>query len=126
MGPHIILNPHKYSTYISYPNILHVIRPSQILLIQAHKLPWAFSQILPIITHILSNLGFHKNTHHIRPQNYTISIKSPKGKIQKKFVATWHPKACCYMAILQNPLLHGTLTKPVATRHLKTRCYAAP
>ena len=43
------------------------------LLTQAYKLPWALSQILPIIAHILSNLGFHKNTHHIttkiRPQN---------------------------------------------------------
>ena len=34
------------------------------------------------ITHILSNLGFHKNTYHITtkigPQNYTISTKKPK------------------------------------------------
>ena len=31
------------------------------------------------ITHYSSyiiQLGFHKNTHHIEPQNYTISIKS--------------------------------------------------
>ena len=48
-----------------------------------HKLPWTLSQILSIISHILSNLGFHKNTHHIAtkigPQNYTISIRKPKS-----------------------------------------------
>ena len=46
-------------------------------LYKPHKLPWALSQILPIISYILSNLGFHKNTHHIAtkigPQNYAIS-----------------------------------------------------
>ena len=51
------------------------------LLTQAHKLPWALSQILPIVAHILSNLGFHKNTHHIttkiRSQNYIIPTQSP-------------------------------------------------
>ena len=60
----MLLDSHKYSLY------------------KPHKLPWALSQILHIISHILSNLGFHKNTHHIatkiEPQNYTISIKSPK------------------------------------------------
>ena len=56
---------------------------TNILYTQVHKLPWALSQILPIIAHILSNLGFHKNTHHttttIGPQNYIISTKSPKS-----------------------------------------------
>ena len=50
------------------------------LLTQAHKLPWALSQILPIIVHILPNLGFHKNIHHITtkigPQNYIIPTQS--------------------------------------------------
>ena len=80
--PHIILGPHKYFSHIIqifsmtlgshkfflykthinishiyYPNILLVIRPSQILLTQAHKLSWALSQILPIISHISSNLN---------------------------------------------------------------------
>ena len=39
------------------------------------------SQVLPIIAHILSNLGFHKNTYHITakigPQNYIIPTQSP-------------------------------------------------
>ena len=98
MSPYIILGPHKYFSHIIqiffmilgthqfflykyYPNILHVIRPSQMLLTQAHKLPWALSQILPIIAHILSNLDFHKNTHHITAkiglQNYIIPTQSP-------------------------------------------------
>ena len=106
MSPYIILGPHKYFSHfiqifsmilgshqfflykthinishIYYPNILYVIGPSQILLTQAHKLPWALSQILPIIAHILSNLGFYKNTHHITtkigPQNYIIATQSP-------------------------------------------------
>ena len=87
---------------------------------KAHKLPWADSQILPIITHILSNLGFHKNTHHIRPQNYTISIKSPKAftlwEKSKKPNKTLL-KTRCYIATLKNPLLHSTS---------KARCYMAP
>ena len=106
MSPYIILGPHKYFSHIIqiflmiwgthqfflykthinishiyYPNILHVIGPLQMLPTQAHKLPWALSQILPIIAHILSNLDFHKNTHHITakigPQNYIIPTQSP-------------------------------------------------
>ena len=84
MSPYIILGPHKYFSHIIqifsmifdshqfflykthmnishiYPNILHVIGPSQMLLTQAHKLSWALSQILPIIAHILSNWVFTK------------------------------------------------------------------
>ena len=102
MSPYIILGPHKYFSHIIqiffmilgshqfflykthinishiyYPNILHVIGPSQMLLTQAHKLPWALSQILSIIAHILSNLGFHKNTTKIGPQNYIFPTQSP-------------------------------------------------
>ena len=107
MSPHIILCPHKYFlhiiqifsmilgshqfflykthkniSHIYYPNILHVIGPSQILLTQAHKLPWALSQILPIISHISSNLKSPQiNTPHITtkigPQNYIIPTHSP-------------------------------------------------
>ena len=58
-----------------------LLGPLQMLFTQAHKLPWVLSQILPIIAHILSNLGFHKNTHHITtkigPQNYIIPTQSP-------------------------------------------------
>ena len=106
MSPYIILGSHKYFSHIIqvfsmilgshqfflskthinishiyYPNILHAIGPLQMLLTQAYKLPWALSQILPIIAHILSNLGFHKNTHHITtkigPQDYIILTQSP-------------------------------------------------
>ena len=106
MSSYIILGPHKYFSHIIqiffmilgahqfflykthinvshiyYPNILHVIGPSQMLLTQAHKLPWALSQILPNIAHMLSKLGSHKNTHHITtkigPQNYIFPTQSP-------------------------------------------------
>ena len=79
---HKLFWAHINIPYIYYPNILHVIGLSQIFHTQAHKLLWALSQILPIITHMLSNLSFHKNTkkhcYHIESQNYTIYIKSPK------------------------------------------------
>ena len=56
MSPHIILNHINIPIYIYiliyYPNI-----PSQILHTQAHKLSCALSQILSIISHILSNLN---------------------------------------------------------------------
>ena len=118
MSPYIILGPHKFFSHIIqvfsmilgshqfflskthinishiyYPNILHAIGPLQMLLTQAHKLPWALSQILPIIAHILSNLGFHKNTHHITTkigsQNLHYSHTKPNiirlmGKTQRK------------------------------------------
>ena len=67
-----------------------------------HKLPWVLSQILPIISHILSNLGFRKNTHHIAtkigPQNYAISTRNPKniylmGKSKKPNKT---PSKACY------------------------------
>ena len=51
---HYSKNPHGVSYY---PNILYAIGPSQILHTQAHKLPWALSQILPIISHISSKLN---------------------------------------------------------------------
>ena len=144
MSSYIILGPHKYFSHIIqilfmilgshqfflhkthinishiyYPN--HVIGPSQMLLTQAHKLPWALSQILPIIAHILSNLGFHKNTHHITTkigrQNYIILTQSPasfglwaKPKESPKFQKSHYDVANSkphYIAAL--------FTKPVAT-----------
>ena len=91
-----ISNPYLHThqiqnTQITPINTSHILlkyspchwAPTNILYTQAHKLPWALSQIFPIIAHILSNLGFHKNTHHTttknRPQNYIISTKSPKS-----------------------------------------------
>ena len=155
MSSYIILGPHKYFSHIIqilfmimvshqfylhkthinishiyYPN--HVIGPSQMLLTQAHKLPWALSQILPIIAHILSNLGFHKNTHHITTkigrQNYIILTQSPasfglwaKPKESPKFqkfhydvanskslTTMWLiPKPATMRHYLQSPLLHS-------------------
>ena len=46
----MLLDSHQYSLY------------------KPHKLPWALSQILPIISHILSNLGFHKNLTILLPK----------------------------------------------------------
>ena len=91
----LILLAHSQNTHMSLhiilkPTLIFPIYIAQIFSMllglhkyfihKAHKLPWADSQILPIITHILSKLGFHKNTHHIGPQNYTIFIKSPKAR----------------------------------------------
>ena len=132
MSPYIILGPHKYFSHIIqvfsmilgshqfflckthinishiyYPNILHAIGPSQMLLTQAHKLPWDLSQILPIIAHILSNLGFHKNTHHITtkigPQNYIILTQNPK-KAQNS-------KSPTMMWLIQNPTMMWLIPK---------------
>ena len=100
MSPYIILGPHKYFSHIIqifsmilgshqfflykthinishiyYLNILHVIGPSQMLLTQAHKLPWVLSQILPIIAHILSNLGFHKKYSSYYYQNWAAKLR---------------------------------------------------
>ena len=97
------------------------------LLTQAHKLPWALSQILPIIAHILSNLGFHKNTYHITtkigPQNYIIPTQSPtslslwaKPKESPKFQNSHYDVANSktrYDAAL--------FTKPVVTRQYFTK-----
>ena len=141
MSPHIVLNPHKYSLYIYYLNILHDIGPSQILHTQAHKIALGpLTNITHYSPHIIQ-LGFSQKyssyCYHIEPQNYIISIKSPKTlilwenpksptKTSIKPVATQHPKSRCYTILLQSPLLHSTL-KPVATRHLyKARCYTIP
>ena len=97
------------------------------LLTQAHKLPWALSQILPIIVHILSNLGFHKNTHHITtkigPQNYFIPTQSltsfglwAKPKESPKFQKSHYDVA--------NSKAHydaALFAKPIATRQYFTK-----
>ena len=71
-----------------FPTLLPNLDSHKYSLYKPHKLSWA---PLTHITHILSNLGFLKNTHHITtkigPQNYTISAKKaqkhlPYGKIQ--------------------------------------------
>ena len=73
-----------------YPNILHIIGPSQILHTQAHKLLWTLSQILPIISHISSNLN--------SPQNMLI-ISLPK--LGRKITLSPH-KAQHHLACGQN------------------------
>ena len=126
------MGPHKYFLHTSH--ILPKYSPY-------YYPTWALSQILPIIFHILSNLGSHSNTSHtttkIGPQKYTISTKNPKSftlwarsKIPTKLYLQspllhgtpkvhCYPsplKARCYMKFLQSPLLHGTLTKSITTR----------
>ena len=81
-------------------------------------MPWALSQILPIISYILSNLGFYKNTHHIAtkivPQNYAatkllyLHKKSPT-KTPLKPVTIRHSKAHYYTTLLKSPLLRGNI-----------------
>ena len=158
MNPYIILGPHKYFSHfiqifsmilgshqfflykthinishIYYPNILYVIGPSQILLTQAHKLPWALSQILPIIAHILSNLGFHKNTHHITtkigPQNYIITTQSPTSfglwakpkespKFQKSHYDVANSKSPTMMWLIRSPTTIWLIPKSSTTMWL--------
>ena len=77
----------KYS--ITPTNTSHILlkyspchwAPTNILYTQAHKLSWALSQILSIIAHILTNLGFHKICSSYYYQNwavnYTIPTQSP-------------------------------------------------
>ena len=102
------------------------------LLTQAHKLPWALSQILPIIVHILSNLGFHKNTHHItikiEPQNYIIPTQSltsfglwakPKEspKFQKSHYNVVNSKSHYDVANSKSPTPMWLIPKPAMMRH---------
>ena len=63
------------------------------LLTQVHKLSWALSQILPIITHMLSNLGSHKKYSSYYYQNWAAKLHYPHtnpniiwlvGKTQRK------------------------------------------
>ena len=100
----------------------------------------------PHIIHIGFSQKYSPYCYHIEPQNYTISIKSPKAltlwenpKAQQnplqssllyrtltKPVTTRHPKARCYTTLLQISLLHSTL-KPIATRYsYKARCCMTP
>ena len=85
---HKLFCTHINISHIYYPNILHVIGPSQILHTQSHKFPWALSQILPI----LSNLDF--------PQIILITLLPKLGyeitlspqKAQNHFTCGWSPK----------------------------------
>ena len=108
------MSPHKYFSHIIqiFSILLSNLGSHKYFPYKPHKLSWVLSQILSIISHILSNLIFHKNTYHITtkigPQNYTISTKRPKliylvGKTQK---SPTKPS--------KSPLLHDTS---------KTHCY---
>ena len=102
------------NTQITPTNTSHILlkyspchwAPTNILYTQAHKLPWALSQILPIIAHILSNLGFHKNTHRttttIGPQNYIISTKSSNSQKSHYDVANSKSHYDVAMWLIQN------------------------
>ena len=66
------------NTQITPTNTSHILlkyspchwASTNILYTQAHKLSQALSQILPIITHILSNLDFHKICSSYPHQNW--------------------------------------------------------
>ena len=149
---HKLFWAHINITHIYYQNTHHDIGFSQIFHAQAHKLPWVLSQILPIIGYILSNLGFHKNTHHIanilshkiinlykKPKSIYLVGKSKKpnktllqspllhGTLTKPIVTRHSYKACCYMALLQSPLLHGNIfTKSYKTQILIWHYFTKP
>ena len=135
LGSHqfFLYKTHINISHIYYPNILYVIGPSQIVLTQAHKLPWAFSQILPIIAHILSNLGFYKNTHHITtkigPQNYIIATQSPTSfglwakpkespKFQKSHYDVANSKSPTTMWLIRSPTTIWLIPKSPTTMWL--------
>ena len=111
------------NTQITPTNTSHILlkyspchwAPTNILYTQAHKLPWALSQILPIIAHILSNLGFHKNTHRttttIGPQNYIISTKSSNSQKSHYDVANSKSHYDVAMWLIQSPTMMWLIQK---------------
>ena len=118
-----------------------LLGPLQMLFTQAHKLPWVLSQILPIIAHILSNLGFHKNTHHITtkigPQNYIIPTQSPTSfdlwakpkenpKFQKSHYDVANSKFHYNVANSKSPTTMWLIPSPLRCSTIyKARCYMA-
>ena len=138
MSPYIILGPHKYFSHIIqiffmiwgahqfflyktrinishiyYPNILHVIGPLQMLPTQAHKLPWALSQILPIIAHILSNLDFHKKPI-ILPPKLGCKITLFPHKAQHHSACGQNPKKAQNS---KSPTTMWLISKPATIQH---------
>ena len=105
------------------------------ILIQAHKLFWAPTNIsyilpkyFPHITHLglsqifsmLPNLGLYKYLSYYY-QKWAAKLchlyKSPNS------FTLWAKPEKPNKTLLQSPLLHGTLTKSVATQHsYKARC----
>ena len=86
------------------------------------------SQVLPIIAHILSNLGFHKNTTKIGPQNYIIPTQSPtsfglwaKPKESSKFQKSHYDVANYDVANSKTHYDAALFTKPVAARQYFTK-----
>ena len=117
------MDPRKYFLHTSHilPKYSPYYYPTWALL---KKKKLGLSQILPITSHILSNLGFHKNTYHnatkIKPQIKLSPQKGPNSfilwaKLKKPNKTLL--KTRCYIATLKNPLLHSTS---------KARCYMAP
>ena len=108
-------NLHKYFPYITQIFFM-LLGSHKYSLCKPHKLPWALSQILPIISHILSNLDF--------PQIIFITLLPKLGhkitlstqKAQNHLTCGQSPKRPTKH--LQSPLLHDTFTKPVTTGHL--------
>ena len=133
----------KYSPWYWAPTNFSYIKP--------HKLPWVLSQILPVISHISSNLNSPQiNSPHITtkigPQNYIIptqgpplfslwakpkkspnSLKSHYDVANSKPATMWH--------YLLSMLLHGiskgrydqaSLKARYDPAPLKARCYMAP
>ena len=109
--------------------------PTNILYTQAHKLPWALSQILPIIAHILSNLGFHKKYSPYHYQNWATKLhylhKEPKiillvGKTQREPKLPKVPLRCgkfkspTTMQLIQCPTTMWQIQKPTSTWQIQS------
>ena len=110
--------------------------------INPHKLSWALSQILPIISHISSNLNSPQiNTHHITTkigsQNYIIPIQgstsfslwakpreSPNSLKSHYDVA--NSKSHYDVAKSKLAMMQHYLQSPLLRSISKARCYTAP
>ena len=124
-----MLSPHKYFPHIT--QIFSMLLDShKYSLYKQHILPWALSQILPIISYMLSNLGFpqkYSSYYYQRwAKNYTMSIKKaqnhlPCGKNPKS--PTKPSKNLLLHGTSKSLLLHGTCKAHYYTAPLKAHCY---
>ena len=104
------MNSHKYSSYILPKYYPCHWAPTNISYIKSHKLPWGLSKILPIISHILSNLDFpRKILTMLLPKLSHKIMLSPQKNTQNHSTYGQSPKA------QQN--LH---TKPATMQHLQS------
>ena len=84
----MLLGSHKYSLY------------------KPHKLPWALSQILPIISYILSNLGLPQKILITLLLNWATKLHYLHKKAQNHLTCKQNPKSPTKPNIILAPILH--------------------